>query len=269
MQEKSKRSLVFAVVAVVTLGSTIAGAGLGRGASGKLAETRTRLLSAGSSVADDRGGGETSGRAVPELRIGTQDLEMARLATSTGDRNAAAIALVRVLDRAERIDRGRSLVASLVAAKLFDGVAERVDADPALLDDGRLVAALRRTSFVSSRRPLEAERRHAIGVLAGVPAQVPIRTAGLAESTATQAMEDVNAALHEMEDSALAGDIKQCEAAAQKPMGLAKQVTVGPSICKSVLRVAESGRRLRSLQARAAAHARRSSTKTARVTVTL
>jgi hypothetical protein len=273
MQEKSKRSLVFAVVAVVTLGSTIASAGLGRGASGKLAETRARLLSTGSSVADaDKnrgGGGETSPRAVPELRLGTQDLDMARLATSTGDRGTAASALVRVLDRADRIDRGRSLIASLVAAKLFDGVAERVDADPALLDDGRLVAALRRMSFVSSRRPLEGERRHAIGVLAGVPAQVPIRTAGFAESTATQAMEDVNAALHEMEDSALAGDIKQCETAAQKPMGLAKQVTVGPSICKSVLRVAESGRRLRSLQARAAAHARRSSTKTARATVTL
>ena len=90
------------------------------------------------------------------------------------------------------------------------------------------------------------------GVLAGVPAQVPIRTAGFVESTATQAMEDVNAALHEMEDSALSGDIERCEAAAQKPKGLAKQVTVGPSICKSVLRVVESGHRLRSLQARAA-----------------
>jgi hypothetical protein len=277
MQEKSKRSLVFAVVAVLTLGSTIAGAGLGRGASGKLAETRGRLLpplpppppgNAASAVTP----------AVPQYRIALQDLEMAKLGASSGRREVEASALVRVLERADRIDRGRSLVASLVAAKLFDAVGERVAADPALLDDDGLVAALRRTSFGSSRRPLEAERRHAINVLAGVPAQVPFRTAGFAESTATHAMEDVSAALHEMEDSALAGDVQQCEAAAAKPKGLAKQVTVGPSICKSALRVAESGRRLRSLQARATAHARRGAppaaakgidAKTARATVRL
>jgi len=268
MQEKSKRSLVFAVVAVLALGSTIAGAGLGRGASGKLAATQARLLSEHPPSARDAANGAGAATpAVPQYRIALQDLEMAKLGASSGHREIEASALVRVLERADRIDRGRSLIASLVAAKLFDGVADRVDADPALLDDGSLVAALRRTSFVSSRRPLEAERRHALGVLAGVPAQVPFRTAGFVESTATQAMEDVNVALHEMEDSALAGDIKQCETAAQKPKGLAKQVTVGPSICKSALRVAESGRRLRDLQARAAAHARRP--RTARATVTL
>ncbi len=272
MHEKSKGWLVFAVVGVVALGGTIASAGLGRGSRGKLAETQARLLSERPAlvrVSDASRRGPPAPAAIPEYRIARRELETARVAASSGQRGAEAISLVRVLDRADRIERGGSMISSLVAAKLFDAVADRVEADPLLLDDDRLVAALRQTSFVSSRRPLEAERRHAIAVLAGVPAQVPLRTAGFAEATATQAMEDVNVALHEMEDSALAGDVGKCEAAAQKPKGLAKQVTVGGSICKSALRVAESGRRFRGLQARAAARARRSSTKNARAGVTL
>ena len=253
MQEKSKGTLVFGVVAVLALGSTIAGAGLGRGAGGKLAATEARLLSERPAPAA-QGGGGAAARPMPplhEYRIAKQDLEMARLSATGGHRTIEALALMNVLDRAERIDRARTLSASLLAAKLFDAVADRVDAEPALLSEEGLVAALRRSSFGSSRRPLESERRHALGVLAGVPAQVPIRTAGLAEAAATQAMEDVNATLHEMEDSALAGNIAQCETAAQKPKGLAKQVTVGPSICKSVAGVVASGNRFRRLRARA------------------
>jgi hypothetical protein len=275
MQEKSKRSLVFGVVAVLTIGSTIAGAGLGRGASGKLAETRGRLLPPPPPAAN---GARALTPAVPQYRIALQDLEMAKRGASSGQRDIEASALVRVLERADRIDGGRSLIASVVAGKLFDAVGERIDAEPALLDDGALVATLRRSSFSSSRRPLEAERRHAINVLADVPAQVPFRTAGFAESTANRAMEDVSATLHEMEDSALAGDVKQCETAAQKPKGLAKQVTVGPGMCRFVNQVGESGRRLRDLKVRAAAHARRlappnaaksSDAKTAKATVAL
>ena len=278
MQEKSKRTVVFTVVAVLTLGSTIAGAGLGRGASGKLAETRARLMPPLPPVAQGATNGAAATPAVPQYKIALQDLETAKREASAGHRDLEATALVRVIERADRIDRGRSLISSMVAAKLFDAVADRIDGEPALLDDGGLIAALRRTSFASSRRPLEAERRHALGVLADVPAQVPFRTAGFVESTATVAMEDVSATLHEMEDSALAGDVKQCETAAQKPKGLAKQVTVGPGICKFVTHVGESGRRLRDLKARAAAHARRVappgtvtgvSAKTARATVSL
>ena len=265
MQQKSKGSIVFAVVAVVAVASTIASAGLGRRAKGQFAEARATMLAG---CADCDGRARSSG-AVPEFKLGNQDLEAARVALQVGDRPAAATALVRVLERADRIDRGRTLVASLVAAKLIDGVAERVDAEPALLDDSRLAAAIRRTSFASSRRPLEGERLHALGVLANVPAQVPIRTAGFAEATTTQAMEDVNAALHEMENSALAGNTKQCEKAALEQKGLAKQVTVGPGICRLAGSVVESGHRLRGLQARAVARMRHSSTKTARVPVTL
>jgi hypothetical protein len=252
MQEKSKGTLVFGVVAVLALGSTIAGAGLGRGAGGKLRATEARLLS--ERPAPVQGGGGAATKAMPplhEYRIAKQDLEMARLSATWGHRTVEAMSLVTVLDRAERIDRARTLTASLLAAKLFDAVADHVDAAPSLLGEEQLVAALRRSSFGSSRRPLEAERRHALGVLAGVPAQVPIRTAGLAELAATQAMEDVNATLREMEDSAIAGNIAQCETAAQKPRGLAKQVTVGPSICRSAAGVAASGSRFRKLRARA------------------
>jgi len=260
MQEKSKRSLVFGVVAVVALGSTIAGAGLGRGAAGKMLETEARLLP-GTTPAANRAA-VTNGAAtpiMPEYKVALRDLETAKLGASGRGpaRDLEASALVRVLDHAERIDRRGSLVASIAAAKLIDSVADLVDADPALLDDTQLVAALRKTSFGSSRRPLEGERRHALGVLAGVPAQVPLRTAGYVESVSAQAMEEASATLHEMEDSALAGNLEQCQTAAQKPKGLAKQVTVGPSICKSALHVASSGRRLRALQARANRHARR------------
>ena len=253
MQEKSKGTLVFGVVAVLALGSTIAGAGLGRGAEGKLRATEARLLSERPLLA--QGGGGAGTKAMPplhEYRIAKHDLEMARLSATAGYRGVEAMALVTVLDRAERIDRARTLTASLLAAKLFDAVADHVDAAPSLLAEEQLAAALRRSSFGSSRRPLEAERRHALGVLAGVPAQVPIRTAGLADWAATQAMEDVNATLHEMEDSAVAGNIAQCETAAQRPKGLARQVTVGPSICRSAAGVAASGSRFRRLRARVA-----------------
>ena len=260
MQEKSKRSLVFGVVAVIAIGSTIAGAGLGRGAAGKMLETEARLMPgtmpAARHVATTQGAAAAA-PVMPEYKIALQDLEAANLAAAGRGWGLEGDALIRVLDHAERIDRHGSLFASIVAAKLFDSVADHVDARPALLDDQVLVAALRRSSFGSSRRPLEGERRHALGVLAGVPAQVPLRTAGYVESVSTQAMEEASATLHEMEDSVLAGNLERCQTAAQKPRGLAKQVTVGPSICKSALHVATSGRRLRALQARANRHAHR------------
>ena len=263
MQQKSKGSIVFAVVAVVAVASTIASAGLGSRAKGKFAEVRAAMLAG---CPDCDGTARASG-ALPEYKQGKVELEAARTASAAGDRVVAAAALVWVLERADRIDRGRAIVASLVAAKLIDGVAEQVDADPALLDDARLVAAIRRTSFASSRHPLESERLHALGVLANVPSQVPIRTAGFAEATTMQAMEDVSAALHEMENSALAGNTKQCEKAALDQKGLAKQVTVGPGMCRLAGSIVESGHRLRGLQARAASRTRRSSTKTARAPI--
>jgi hypothetical protein len=264
-QQKSKGSIVFAVVAVVAVASTIASAGLGRRAKGQFAEARASMLAG---CADCDGRAHSSG-ALPEYKLGSVELEAARVASMSGDRPIAAAALVRVLERADRIDRGHQLVSSVVTAKLIDGVAERIDADPALLDDARLASAIRRTSFASSRRPLEGERMHALGVLANVPAQVPIRTAGFAEAATTQAMEDVNVTLHQMESSALAGNTKQCEKAALEPKGLAKQVTVGPGICKLAGSIVESGHRLRGLQARAASRMHRASAKTARAPVAL
>jgi hypothetical protein len=266
MQEKSKRSLVFAVVAVVAVGSTIASAGMGRRSRGQFAETRASVLAEAAVESD---GPAFHLPVLPEYRLGTQDLDVARRGPKWGDRSDAVLALTRVLYRVDRIDRERSLVASLVAAKLLDGVAECVEADPLLLEDARLAMAVRRTSFASARRPLDAERLHALGVLGRVPSQVPIRTLGFAESVTMQAMNDVNATLHEMEDSAIAGDTKQCERAAERPQGLAKQVTVGPSICRSAARIVESGHRLERLKARAATSAYRCGTKVARLQGTL
>jgi hypothetical protein len=264
MQEKSKRSIVFAVVATVALCSTIASAGLGRRGRGQFSELSGRVLA---ETAAKSQGATPLVPLTPEYRLGMLDVEQARRAS--GDRAEAVLALTRVLDRADRIDRHRSLVASLLAATLLDHVADCVEKDPRLLDDVRLATALRRTSFASARKPLEAERLHALWVLAGVPSQVPLQTLGFAESVTTQAMQDVNATLHEMEDSMTAGDTKRCERAAERPQGLARQVTVGPSICRNVARVVASGQRFQRLQARAAVDLHRYSTRVARLPVAL
>ena len=265
----SKGWAVFTVVAVVTLGSTIASAGLGRRAQHHFSDAQEQLRAECTKAHVPCRADQSARPVVPEYRVGEKELESARIAVRVGRPQDAVTSLVTVLDRADHIDRAHSLVASLVAAKLFDGVSERVDSEPTLLDDPRLVAAIRRSSFASARRPLEAERLHALAVLATVPAQVPVRTGGFAESTTTQAMTDVNLALHAMEEGAIKGDMKACEAAAERPQGLAKQVTVGPSVCKSAQRIASSGQRLQRLQIRAAARSPRPSTKTARVPVSL
>lgn len=256
-KSKSKGSLVFAIVAVFAVGSTIASAGIGDRARAQLDDTRAALLVGARP--------QPVVSAFPELKLGTRDLEAAR----TGSRDEAVSALVRVLERADRIDNAQTLVSSLLAAKLIDGAVARVDAEPALLDDPRLAGALRRTSFASARHPLEGERRQAIARLSAVPSLVPVRTGGIAESTTAQAMEDVNATLHAMEDSAVAGNTTECEKSSQAAKGMAKHFVVGSSICKLAGGVVDTSHRLRALQARAALHAKRSPTKTARLPVTL
>ena len=266
----SKSSIVFTVVAVVALGSTIASSGLGRGAHGRFHEAQAKLAVECASAGDACA--MTAPKRVsliPEFWLADDQLREVSAAPKSRLRSDAVASLVSVLGHADHIDRARTLVGSLIAAKLFDGVADRIEADPELLDDPRLTAAIRRSVFASARRPLDAERLHALSVLATVPEQVPVRTIGFAESTTTQAMKDVDVALHEMEASALTGDLKACEAASQKPKGLAKQVTVGASICKSAARIVESGHRLQRLQIRAAARSRHPSAKTARASLTL
>lgn len=272
MQQRSKNGwVVFTMVAVVALGSTLASTGLGRRANGKLGEARASLVvectngvAARSLASPCRLEGPRT-PLMPEYRLGAKELDTARTLAATGRKADAITSLVTVLERADHIDRARSIGASLLAAKLFDGVSESVDADATLLDDPRLAVAIRRSSFQSSRRPLEAERLHALASLSTVPEQMPVRTLGLAEATTTQAMTDVDAALHDMENGAIAGDLKACEEAAERPAGLAKQVTVGSSICKSAARVVASGHRLQRLQARAAARSRQPGMKTARL----
>lgn len=63
--------------------------------------------------------------------------------------------------------------------------------------------------------------------------------------------------------------IDECVRAAAKPQGLAKQVTVGPSVCRMAVRVVESGRRLDQLKARAGTSTYRCGTRMARMPVTL
>jgi hypothetical protein len=203
---------------------------------------------------------------IPELKLGQRDLSAARAAAQEGDVSRAAASLVRVLERADGVDRRRTPVAALVTGKLLDGVAEVVDAHPALLDVPRLASALRRAEFRSAERPLEVDRLRALARLAELPSQLPLRTAGLAESTVTVAMRDVDATLRAMESAILRHDTTACEQAAGRASGLAAQVTVGPSICRSARRVVDSHDRLEALRARAAVRGRSLHSSTARVT---
>ncbi|CAN5877934.1 hypothetical protein BH11MYX4_BH11MYX4_63420 [soil metagenome] len=238
----SRSTVVFAVVAVVALGSTVAAAGLGRAPQGRFDDARAKMmaectdLSTAPSAAAPAGNPcdltRTPPPAIPQLKLGQREIEAADAAQRAGDHAGSAALLASALSRTDVIDRSHTLVASLVAGRLIDDVSRRVDADPSLLDDARLSAAIRRTSYASSRQPLASERLHALAVLAGVPAQVPLRSAGLVEATATQAMADVDAKLHAMESALLAKDVARCEQAAEPTDGLAGQVTLGPGICR-------------------------------------
>lgn len=264
----SRRStIVFSVVAVVTLGSTIATTGFGRGPEGRFFEARAQMNAECMDLSETVPNGPTRRapgnpcdlakaptRTLPEYKLGQQELAAADLALRLGDRAGAALQLANVLERADDVDRSHTLIASVIAGKLIEGVSKRVDRDRSLLDEARLTTAIRRTSYTSARHPLESERLHALAVLVGVPAQVPLRSAGLVEATATQAMTDVNAVLREMQSALLVKDVDACEKATGRTSGLAAQVTVGPGICRSAVSVVVSGERLAELRARANAH---------------
>lgn len=259
----SRGTIVFAVIAFVALGSTVVSTGMGSRAQGRFGEARARMnaecmeLEGARSRSPSLGNPcdlEKSGAPVlPEYKLGEQELAAAAVALRAGERQEAVTRLVRVLSRADGIDRHHTLIASLVAGKLIEGVAARVDADPALLDDPRLAAAVRRTAFASSRHPLATERLHALAVLTTVPGQVPIASAGLVEAKATEAMAEVDGTLRQMEVALLAKDVARCEKAAQRSSGLAAQVTIGGGICPIAVRIVESGERLEGLRARAVA----------------
>jgi hypothetical protein len=249
----AKSSTVFTVVAVISLGATIASTGFGRGAHARFDQAKARVEAQGGVAANPPGGGRYPG-VIPSFRLGQADIEQARVHTNAGRRAEAATSLVRVLDRAKEIDQqGSTLIASIVASKLVDGALDRIDADPSLVDDPALAAALRRTTLPSSRRPLASERLHALAVLATIPGQVPLRSGGLVEKATTDAMRDVEGTLGEMENALLAGDVKRCERAALTSRGLAQQVTVGPGICKQAETVVATGQRLERVRARARA----------------
>ena len=256
----SRSTAVFAFVAVLALGSTVAATGLGRRAQGRFEEARSDLRA---ECLDLTGVSATTARtgnpcdldrhaplAMPEYKIGQSELAGADAALRVGQRGAAAAGLAEVLARADRVDRAHTLVGSVIAGKLIDGVRSRVAADATLLDEPRLAEAIRRTSYASSAHPLESERLHALAVLAHVPAQVPLRSAGLVESTATQAMKDVDQKLRAMETALQSHDQARCEALAEPTQGLAGQVTVGPSICRIAANVVASREGLSLLRAR-------------------
>lgn len=276
----SRSTVIFTVVAVVTLGSTIATTGLSRGPQGRFLEARARMnaecmdMSKAAADAPPDSARRAPGNpcdlerhsmpVLPEYKLGKQELESADLALDAGDHAGAAGRLASVLERADGIDRSHTIIGSLVAGKLIDGVARRVDGDGSLLDEARLLAAIRRTSFTSARHPLEGERLHALAVLAGVPGQVPLRSAGLVEATATQAMADVDVTLRDMQTALLAKDVAGCEKASRRSSGLAAQVTISGGICGHAVEIVESGERLAQLRARANAHGPRVHLTTAR-----
>lgn len=272
-------STIFAVVAVLTLGSTIAATGLGRRPRGKLEAARadinaecmqlvsaSRTSASASRTPDPCVIDARLAPVVPELNLAKVDAADADAALRDGDQERAALALVRILDRADRLDRQRTLIGALVTSKLYDGVADRVDTRPSLLDEPRLATALRRSRFTSARGPLEAERLHALSVLANAPSQAPLPSAGFAEATAYQAMRDVDRKLEAMQAAVLRHDVPACEVAARTASGLARQGAPGEGVCRIAAGIVTSGDRLAALRTRAAVSAERSHATTARIT---
>ena len=270
----SRSTAVFAAVAVLALGSTVAATGLGRRAQGRFDEARAEMLAqcldtSGVAATNVRAGSpcdleREAPLAMPEYKNGQSALAGADAALRLGERGVAAAWLADVLARADRVDRAHTLVGSVIAGKLIDGVTARVTAAPALLDEPRLADAVRRTSYASAAHPLESERLHALAVLAHVPAQVPLRSAGLVEATATQAMKDVDQKLRAMETAIQSHDVARCESLAEPTASLAGQVTVGPSICRIAASVVASREGLASLRAGATAKGSRVHPTTAR-----
>jgi hypothetical protein len=252
----SRSTIVFSIVAVVALGSTVATTGLGRGPEGRLTDARAKMNAECMDLADGNPCDlkTTPTPAIPAYKLGQQELAAADVALGMGDRTGAVTRLVALMERADRLDRAHTLIASVIAGKLIDGVKSRVDRDPKLLDDARLAASIRRTSYTSARHPLETERLHALAVLANVPREVPLRSAGLVESTATQAMTEVDGAYRAMQTALVANDVAGCEKAAQSATGLGGQIMVREDICRIALNVVQSGQHLDTLRARASAH---------------
>lgn len=238
---------MFTAVAAISLGSAIVSVGLGSSQVSRFEHARAKVAAEKSSLARRGGSTKLDARSAQpaslfgEFRVAKSDL-------ARGD----AASLRRVLDRVDPVDRQHTFVASVIAAKLIDGVVARIDADPSLLDDESLRAAIRSTSFASSRQPFESERINAMSRLAQVPSQVPFRTAGFVQHATTEAMEDVDATMREMEASVMAGDQRRCEEVAERPKGLAKQVVVGGSMCLHAQQIFDSGKRLERVQAKAA-----------------
>lgn len=272
MQERSSRrwptgSIVFTAVAAISLGSAIVSVGLGSSQVSRFEHARAKVTAEQSSLARRDGTTKLDGRgSQPGSLFG--EFRVAKADLARGD----AASLRRVVERVDHVDRQHTFVASLIAAKLIDGVLARIEAEPSLLEDESLRAAIRATTFASSRRPFESERILAMSRLAEVPSQVPFRTAGFVQHATTEAMEDVDATMREMEASVIAGDQRRCEEAAERPSGLAKRVVVGGSMCLHAQQIFDSGRRLERVRARAAAvsrHPRGMHGKTARSRVSL
>ncbi len=246
-------TLVFAIVAVVALGSTIVTKGVGSGARGRFDEALAKLSVECKEMTGPCDAKDKATIGFADFKRTRDEIDAADVALRAGDRALAVSRLSHVLERAETIDRQNSLVSSIFAGRLIEGVAGRIDTDPSLLDDARLASAIRRTSFASARHPLAAERLHALARISRVPAQVPVPTGGFAEAKVTEAMDDVDRTLRQMDASVVANDLRGCEAAAQAAKGLAGTVTVGPGICQAGLHVAQVGERLERLRTRAVA----------------
>ena len=254
-RSSSRGTIVFVLVAVVALGSTVTATGLGGGARKHLAASRAILRAECTGVGGANPCGPSRGAELVASSFQKEHFAAADAALRVGDRAMASWHLGRVLDGATALDRQHTMDAALVASLLVDKVAKRIDAEPSLLDQPALVATLRRTKLSSAKQPLTPERLQALARLSRVPSEMPIQSGGYAELKTAQAMDEVDLALRTMNSAIIAKDAAACEAAAESTRGLARTVTVGPGMCAYGSDIVASGERLADLRARADARA--------------
>lgn len=181
--------------------------------------------------------------ALPVFRAGEADVAAARAALARGSDGEAAARIAAALDRVQVLDRHGTMIGTLTASKLASEALDVLDESPGLSQTSEVRAALARTTLVSARRPLEAER---LGQLRTALASAPpgaFVTWGASDARVAEEAERGDAVLHAMESAARRGDLGACQRAARQDGGLFG-ADFRAVLCPKLVDVARTERRL-------------------------
>jgi|GEM_PF-3885486 len=182
------------------------------------------------------------------FRAAEADADQATHSVARGDRAGAARAVVRVLDDARRIEERRSVVASLMAAKLVERAADVVERDRALVEDPDVARALLATKLPTAARPLEPQRERILEAVVAIPGSGRIPSTSLTRAAAGVVLAEVDGTVDAMQEAVLAGDLRRCEATAASASRFARLAGIAPTLCGGAARTARAGARLHALR---------------------